>query len=282
MNHPVHFKIFYTNDTELVDNLAALLVGEVLPFPGNPLMHTSDSLAVLAPLWGTLAKFGMLALDAGYGFLFSTKEARILDFLSIGEGCKGLQANVNAYGLTVFRQVFWLDFTGKTHIPFAGRRPSNGTGFDLALHGAMIDHFDGADFGEAHPVIMRDTKPTLRVGDTVIATTTFEPGKSRLLSSLTASEKGLKGQINPHSHILQDLRMNAFEGRPLLFQDRKRFLLLIEREGLSFLLPGITPFFQQVMIQPAALFKRVFQGFHLFLIRKESVLKRFTHGRSIA
>jgi len=111
MNHPVHFKIFYTNDTELVDNLAALLVGEVLPFPGNPLMHTSDSLAVLAPLWGTLAKFGMLALDAGYGFLFSTKEARILDFLSIGEGCKGLQANVNAYGLTVFRQVFWLDFT---------------------------------------------------------------------------------------------------------------------------------------------------------------------------
>ena len=37
----------------------------------------------------------------------------------------------------------------------------NSTRFDLALHGAMIDHLESADFGEDNMVIMRDAEARL-------------------------------------------------------------------------------------------------------------------------
>jgi hypothetical protein len=54
-------------------------------------------------------------------------------------------------------------------------------------------------------------------------------------------------------------------------------LLLIARQSFSRLLICILALFQQVVIQPAALIKSVVQLLSLFLRRKNSLLKHFTH-----
>ncbi len=282
VNHAVHFQVFYTNSAKLVDHTAALLVSEVLPFPGNALMDAGHGLPVFVPRRRAFRQFGVFALDFRQRFLFGTEEAGILDFLSIREGCKGLQSNVNPHSGSRLRQVFWLHFTGKTHVPFAGRRPSNSTGFDCARNGAMIDHFHGANVGEAYPVIMCETKTTLRVGDAIIAPTAFEPGEARLFSCLAASEKGFKGQINTDSHILQHLRMNLLERGTFCFQDRKGCLLLVERQTLPILLIGTFAPFKQMVIEPATLFQGVIECSEVFFTRKQPIPESFTHVQILA
>ena len=48
VGHAVDVQIFRGNDTVAIDDRAALLVGEVLSTPGNALVDTSHSLAMLA------------------------------------------------------------------------------------------------------------------------------------------------------------------------------------------------------------------------------------------
>src|ERR1700704_3885872 len=83
VNHAVHVQVFHADETGLIDNLARLLMGEVLSTPRDTLMHTSNRLAMFAPLRCPFRQCGVFALDFGKRFLFSTKEAGILDFLSI-------------------------------------------------------------------------------------------------------------------------------------------------------------------------------------------------------
>ncbi len=63
MNHPVHVQVFNADDTELIDNLSALLMGEVLSPPRDTLMHTSNDFAMLASLRCAFSKFGVFTLD---------------------------------------------------------------------------------------------------------------------------------------------------------------------------------------------------------------------------
>ena len=281
VKHAVHVQVFHADDPELLDYFPALLMGEVLSAPRDPLMHTSNGLAMCASLWRAFRQLGVRALHFGKSLFFGTKEARILDFLSIREGCKGLESDVNAHSAGLFWQAFWLYLTGERGVPFARAALVDGEGFDFATYRAMVDHFDGANLGEAHPVVLGDAEARLGERETVIAVPTAKTGIAGGFSGLAPSEKRLKGQINAHRHILQHLRMDRFEGKAFVFQARKGFLLLIERKGLALLLPGIAPFFQQVIIQPATLVKRGFQGLHLFFGGIDAILKHFTHGDSI-
>lgn len=282
LDHPVDRQIFHSNQAVGLDNLATFLVREVFALPCNSLMDASDGFAMFVAFCCAFGKFAVLALDFGKGFLFGAEKARIDDFLSVRESRKGLKPNINAHRIGVLRQPLRLYFTGEGGIPFAGAALVDSERLDFATHRAMVDHLDSAHLGEADPVIMGDAKPRLRKGEAVIAALASEARIPGVFSGLTAPEKGFKGQINPHGDILQDLRMHAFEGRAFVFKDRKGCLLLIERKGAPVLLPSIPARSQQVIIQPATLFKCRFQGIHLLFIGKESILKRLTHGGIIA
>ena len=123
-----------------------MLMGEVLSPPRDTLMHTSNSLAMFAPLGCPFRKFGVCALYFGKIFLFSTKEAGILDFLSVGDRCKGLESHINAYCVGLFWQTFRFHFTGERSVPFASAALVDGERFDVAAKGAVIDHFETANF----------------------------------------------------------------------------------------------------------------------------------------
>ena len=276
LDHPVDRQIFHSDQAVGIDNLPTFLVREVFALPCNSLMDASDGFPMVVAFWCALGKFAVLALDFGKGFLFGAEKARIGDFLSVRESRKGLESNINAHRIGVLRQPLRLHFTGEGGIPFAGAAPVDGECFDFATHRAMVDHLDTAHLGEADPVIMGDAKPRLRKGEAVIAALASEARIPRWFSGLTAPKKGFKGQINPHSDILQDLRMHAFEGRAFVFEDRKGFLLLIERKGAPVLLPSISALSQQVIIQPAAFLKLLRQKALLLLGRIQAVLERLT------
>src|ERR1051326_684852 len=63
MNHAVHLKVFDTDHTVAVDDLAAFLMGEIISTELHPLVYPGDNLAVLASLRRALHQFSMLALD---------------------------------------------------------------------------------------------------------------------------------------------------------------------------------------------------------------------------
>src|SRR5437588_165770 len=169
VNHPIHMEIFHTDETGLIDNLSRMLMGEILTTPRDPLMDTSNNLAMCAPLWRPFRKLRVLTLHLCQGFLFSTKEVGIRDFLSIGKRGKGLQAYINAHGVGFFWQAFGFSLTGERGVPFASAALVDSECFDVAANGAMVDHFDGANLGEADPVLVGDAKARLRKGERVIA-----------------------------------------------------------------------------------------------------------------
>src|SRR5205085_3461702 len=154
------------------------------------------------------------------------------------------------------RQTERVAFNGERDIPFAGRGTLHGTGFHLALDRAMVDHLDAPDFREGHAVIMRDAEPTLREGEGVVSVLSLETREAGFFGMLfDTTEERLKGQIDAHGNILQDLGMHRIEGRSFVFENGKRILLLKtgERDTVS-LIGGFTHF-QQVVIEPPTLFK---------------------------
>src|SRR2546425_6977855 len=97
MNHPVHMQIFHADHPETVYDLPGLLMREIIPSELDAFMHTRDHLTVLATLRGPLGKLSMLALDFGKGFLFLAEKAGIVNFFSVRESSKRLQANIDTH-----------------------------------------------------------------------------------------------------------------------------------------------------------------------------------------
>src|SRR5450756_1861717 len=109
---------------------------------------------------------------------------------------------------------------------------------------------------------------------------TWEARLRRMFSH--APEESFEGQIDAHRHVLQHLGMDAGERGPSSFQQAKGGLLLIERWPLPGVLIHVLAFRQQVVIQPTALFQCLVKHMKLFLVRKETVRKHFTHTQNIA
>ena len=256
VNHAVHLEVFYTDDPIGIDNLTTILMGEVLSSEANPLMDAGNNLAMLASLGSTLGKFGVLTLDLGKGLFFLAKEARVLYLSAIGESGKGFQPDINTYLGGRGLQALWLTFNREADVPLASRGTMNCTGLHLAFDGPMVDHFETSNLGEADSLIVGDTKSTLRKGETIISSPALKAWEAWVLRMLfAAAEEGFEGQINTYRNILQDLGMDCIQGRAFLFQDRKGGLLPVEGETLARMLVGLLTLFEQVVIEPTALFQ---------------------------
>ena len=281
VGHALHMQVFHGNDAVVIDDLAAFLVSEIIPPESDALMDTGNGFAMFATFWRPFGKLRMLALHFGKSLLFLAKKAWVGYFFTRGEGREGFQSNINSHLGRKFRQSLRFAFNRKRDIPLASARPMHRTRFEFPLDGTMIDHLDTSQFGEADALIMGDAKATLGKGEGVIAVHSSKPREARLLSGFAASEEGFEGQINAYRNVLEELGMDTFERRTFLFQDRKGLLLLIEREAFAILLIGCLPTFKQVVIEPTALFKCLVELLDLLLIRKETILKHFKHGRII-
>src|SRR6266705_1632682 len=266
MKHAVYAEVFYADDPVGIDDLAAFLMGEVLPSPSDTLMDTGDSLTVCAPFWRAFRQLGMLALYLCQCLFFLTKEARVLNLFTIRERSKGLESHVDTNLGRHIRQAFRLTLYREGDIPLPSRGTLKSTRLDLALDLAMVDHLECTNLGEDNAAIMGDAKTRLREGEAVIASIAFEARKTRFLSMFfAASEEGLHGQVDPHRYVLQDLGMHAIKGSAFSFQEHKGLLLLKERQARTILLIGVFALPKQVVIEPTALFKGGIELVYLFL-----------------
>src|SRR6266852_5722430 len=57
VEHTVYAEVFYTDDPVGIDDLATVLMGEVLTSPRDTLMHMGDHLTVFTALWCAFCKF---------------------------------------------------------------------------------------------------------------------------------------------------------------------------------------------------------------------------------
>jgi len=232
MNHAVHLEVFYADDPIGIDDLAAVLMGEVVTSEADTLMYSRYHLTVLTPFWCTFGKFGVLALHFCQGFLFLAKEAWVRYLFTIREGSKGLESHVNADLFRAFWQTLKFDFTRERGIPFPCRGTPNGQGFDLASYRPMQDDLEMSNTRAIQLALLIELETKLRKGEAIIA---VFPSQSRIAGVLTcfaASEECLKSQINSYCYILQHLRMNSVQRWAFLFQSRVGRLLRISSKWL--------------------------------------------------
>jgi hypothetical protein len=277
VDHAVDVQVFNTDGPKGVDDLSTVLVGEVVTSPFGPFIHTSNHLAMSTPLFGAFLQSGMFALNLRQCLFFFAEETRVRNFFPVGEGCKGLESNVDTNGERIVLQPDRIAHDRKGDVPFPGRGAVNGTGLDRPFDWAVIDHLDRANLREAHTIIMGETEATLRIGDAVVATISFKTGIARFLSGLAASEKGFAGQIDTNRNILQDLGMYLAQRGTVFFQNRIRLLLLKTQERNAITLVGRVAHLQQMIIQDATLFKVRIKRSLLFLRRIDPVLIVFKH-----
>src|SRR6266567_1460042 len=297
MRHAVDMQIFHTDHPEVVDDLPAFLMGKIVTSELHPFVNPCHNLTMFSPLRCALSKFGVFALHFRQGFLLLAEKARVGYLFFLGERSECLQPNVDTNLRSNRFKAKRLTLARKADVPLSCRRPLHRTGFHLAHALTMVDHFDGANLGEAHPLIMRgrlggcpgdrdngdNAKATLREGETVISAFALEARIARLLGMFSDSTKEcLESQINTNGNVLQDLGMDPMKGRAFLFQDRERILLLKtgERNTIAFI--GRFPHLQQVIIEPTALFKGVVELLFLLLRGKDAVLKHFQHSVIVA
>ncbi len=256
MAHAVHLKVFYTDDPEMINDLSAFLVSEIVAPEGNPFMDTCNHVPMPLPFRAPKGLFGMLALYFGKGLFFLAEKPRVLNCFPSGED-------------------------RKAGIPLAGTAALDGQCFDFPSKVPMQDDLDMTDARSKELALCIDLKATLRIGQAIIAINSTEAGIARLLSCEASAKERLEGQIETYSHILQDLRVNRVQRGALLFQQRIGGLLLIARQALPLLLIRAFAFFKQMVIEPTTLLKSFVEPGLLLLRWENAVLKHFTHTHVI-
>ena len=255
---------------------------EVASFELYTFVNSCYDLTMLLTFGGAFRKLAMCALDVLQGLLFTAKETGVLNFFCIGEGCKGFESYINPYLCAEWVKTLGVTLTRKGDLPLAGTALMQRGCLDDPTHRTMVHHFDGADFGERHTVVMRDAYPRLRIAHRVIASVAFETGIAWLLTCFDAAKERLHAQINTYCDILQHLRMNGTQRGTLFFQHRIGGLLPITTQVLALLLIRCFAVLKQVVIEPSALFKRGLKRGELFFGWVNPILKVLYHTSIVA
>ena len=109
-----------------------------------------------------------------------------------------------------------------------------------------------------------------RIGQRVVASWSAKTGVAWLFSRFDTPKEGFEGQVNPHRHILQDLRMHASQrGTLLLHGGEDRRLLVIGQQLLW-------------LYNPPAFLKVAGKNDGLFFRRPQAIFHAFEHGDSLA
>ena len=109
VGHAVDMQVFNGHDAVVIDDLAACLVGEVVPPERYAFMHAGNDFAMLPTLGRALYELAVLALHVCQRFFFFAEKAGVLKRCAIRKGRKGLESNINTDLLWLFRKA--LGFT---------------------------------------------------------------------------------------------------------------------------------------------------------------------------
>jgi hypothetical protein len=284
MEHPVDLQVFNRNQTELVNNLAAVLVRKISSTPTNPLMHPGDYFTFSFAFRCTLFSFGKFALGFGKFFFFLSKEARVFNLLPVTESGKGFQANINANLTGVRRQnVRFNPLTAKTDIPLAGTATSESDGLGFTSQGPVQLNLDMPNLANNQNVAFQLTAGGgLREGYRVVTPKPLKPGITRLFTGFKPAEEGLHGKVKSNRYILQDLGMNVTERRPREFKSREFGLLVIQTRGFACLLKTGFALIKPMVVNPTAIFKLLIKQGFLPSGRPYSVFERLSHKNIIS
>ncbi len=160
VSHPVDLQVFDTDNSKLMDDLVAFLMGEVGTSERYSFVNTSNGLAMLALFRRTFCQFALLALHLCQRLFFFPKEARVRYLRSLRKGSEGLESHVNPYLGRHTGQAERFALNRKAHVPLASSGTLDGTGFELAFQGPMIDHLHRANLGESDTSLMGEAKST--------------------------------------------------------------------------------------------------------------------------
>ena len=281
--HPVDVEVFHCDETELVNDPTGMLVSEVLAFPFGTLMHPSNDFPFMVSLTGALLSFGEVTLGFGQSLLFVAKKSRFFNFLAIGKSRKGFESDVNTYLSRIVRQFLRLIVAREAHVPLPCGGSGDSTSLRSPLHWSVKSNLDVPNLGEDKLATLDGTaRWDLRKGDAIVPAFTLKSGISRFLTCLQSSKESFHSQVDTNGYILEDLRMDSFKRRTFLLQYLERIDLLIARKALACLLVDGFASLKQMVIEPAALFKRLVKQSLLFLRWEDSVLKHFMHMNILA
>jgi len=221
MHHPIDRQIFDRDQIKLVDEAAALLVGEVAPPPGDALMHASHNPAPLRTLRRALLDLRETPLGSRQRTFVAAEEAQVLYWLTFRGHSKGLQAHIQAH----FSPSRWQwtrlgTLAREADVPFAGAAALDGGRLGRALQRAMQDDFHQPDVHHTQPPrlgVQMAAHRHLREGEAIIAAPASKTRITWRLAGFDPAEERLEGQINAHGHVLQPLRRHPRQRRTLRF-----------------------------------------------------------------
>ena len=281
--HALDMQIFDADDSMGINDLAALLMGEVVPSERYAFMDPSHGFAVFPSLSRPFHQFGMFPIHFGQGFLFLAEKTWVFYFCPIREGSKHLESYIYPYLLRAFRKPFGVTFNRKGSRPLARRGTADGERLDLATNGPMQDDLEVSNPRSIQLALLVQLEPRLWVGEAVIAVLPLETWEARFLfMGFDSAKEGFHGKIKPYGYVLQDLRMDSGQGGTFLFQYRKGSDLPIATEAFTFLLIGILTISKQVIIEPTTLFQGFVEPVFLFLGWIYPIRKRFMHRYILA
>jgi hypothetical protein len=218
---------------------------------------------------------GVPALCPAKFMFISAKEAGIVHGRTIRERGKGCETNINANSHVVEGQGPRFYFTGKAGIPIPNRIPLDVQGLYFAFDRAMLDYFDGSDFGEQQTMVEK-FKTCLWVREAIVSAIAFEARIANLFSMcLHTSKVGLKSKINPCANFLQDLRVHLRQFWLFSLPHRQQFDSIEARDGFLLLLPGVLACRQSLIENPTTQLQRFQEFGSLALGWRKAKLKRF-------
>lgn len=281
VNHAIDTQIFHSDHPRVVHNLAALLMGKIVASLRDPLMDSGKSFPTPAPFGRSLCQLAVLALHLCQRLLFFAEKARIGNLNPIRKRSECFESHINANGCITLRQAFGIALNRKRSMPLAGTTFVDRECLDFPFDRTMIHHFDMPNSRESQLLLSSNLEAELGKGEAVVSPIAFETGIAWVFACFDTAKECLESQIKPHSHILQDLRMDYLKRKVLLFQSWKRRLLLVERRGFPCLLVGITAVREQVIIQPSAFFQHGIELCFLIMGWIDAVLKHLTHTHNM-
>jgi hypothetical protein len=149
--------------------------------------------------------------------------------------------------------------------------------FHLPFEWAVQVNFDMSDARGKELPLLINLKAALWIGEAIVAVDPTEARKAWLFACLTPPKEGFEGEIDTHSHILQDLGMYAIQRGALFFQYQIGGLLLIAGQTPTLLLIRILAALKQVVVEPTAFIQYVVELRFLFPGWEYPVQKHFTH-----
>jgi len=273
--HVLDVQVFKHNDLIFVYQLAAQLMRKVAPpiddAPVNMLHHPLP-LAILrcAPI-----AFREAALCFSQCLFILAKEAGVVDPCAVAESSKMPTAQVNAHYLVCGLKGLRLKLHHEAGPPVAKGVTLDVQPLDFTLDGAVQLELHVANFGQVESAAIQEAETALRKSERLIPTPSLESRIPWFLSALAATKEVLKGQVNTHASILQNLRMCLFEPGVFIFPFGQSFNRVIQRKRLFSLFPGFFAYLKGLVIDPSASVQDTPHLGALGLTRIESVFQRF-------